>query len=280
MSVTYFQYIDRYKTKDAENSTNYRMPDPNLKIYGGTFHVPDLDYAGFLNRYCREVLEPGYTEYLTETQLKSGGGPILVDLDFRFPYETTDRQYTKDDLNALVESYAEELAKIFDFNESSLYNIYVLEKTKVNRVKDKNLTKDGIHIIIGISAEREMQIILREKMLKKLPNVLPKLPIINKWDDVLDKGISKGGTSWQLYGSTKPDCEPYRLTHIFTVGYDPNDGQPSCDGRSVNDTDWAPKWSALIHQLSARCRTHPIFTYRREYLQESQKIEPVRRVTD
>lgn len=277
MSVTTFQYIDRYKTKDAKNATNYRIPDQNLKIYGGTFCVPELDYAGFLNRYCREVLEQGNVEYLTETQLKTGGGPILVDFDFRFPYETVGRQYTKDNLYALIESYIEALSQIFAFDESSIYNIYVLEKTTVNRVAEKNITKDGIHLIIGISAEREMQKILRAKMVKKLPEVLPDLPIINDWENVLDKGISEGGTSWQLYGSTKPGCEPYQLTHIFTVGYDPADGQPSYDVRSIKDKDWEPKWSSLVHELSARCRTHPIFTYRREYLQESQKIEPAKR---
>jgi len=272
-----FHYINRFRKTDKdskESVTNYRIAnhDVDNRIYGGVFCVSDLDYTGLLNRYCKEVLEQGNLEFLTEAQLPNNG-PILVDFDFRFPYETTTRQYTKDHLVILIEAYIDELSRIFDFDECSAYKIYVLEKKTVNRVEDKNVTKDGIHIIIGISAERDMQILLRSRMIKKLPELLSDLPITNEWDGVLDKGISDGSTHWQMYGSTKPGCEPYHLTQIFTVGYDPTDGQPTYDSRSPEDPDWNPNWSVLVHELSARCKTHPTFSYRGETVRELQKIE-------
>lgn len=277
MSIANFHYINRFRKtdKDAKESvTNYRIAsqDPDNRIYGGVFCVPELDYAGLLNRYCKEVLEPQNVEFLTEAQLVNNG-PILVDFDFRFPYETTERKYTKDHLTVMIEAYIEELSRIFDFDESSAYKIYVLEKKNINRVADKNVTKDGIHLVIGISAERDMQILLRSRMVNKLQEVCSDLQITNSWDSVLDKGISEGSTHWQMYGSTKPGCEPYHLTHIYTVGYDPMDGQSTYDSRSTEDPDWAPNWTSLIHELSARCRTHPIFSYRGETVRELQKIE-------
>ena len=277
MSIADFHYINRFRKTDKdpkESVTNYRIAsqDPSNRIYGGVFCVPELDYAGLLNRYCKEILEPRNVEFLTEAQLINNG-PILVDFDFRFPYETAERQYTKDHLTVMIEAYIEELSRIFDFDESSAYKIYVLEKKKINRVADKNVTKDGIHLVIGISAERDMQILLRSRMVNKLQEVCSDLPITNSWDSVLDKGISEGSTHWQMYGSTKPGCEPYHLTHIYTVGYDPTDRQPTYDSRSVEDPDWAPNWAALIHELSARCRTHPTFSYRGEIIRELQKIE-------
>jgi P4 family phage/plasmid primase-like protien len=279
MSTIDFQYINRFRKSERdskESVTNYRIAgtDSNTeqKIYGGVFCVPDIDYTGLLNRYCKDVLEKGSIEFLTEAQLLNNG-PILVDLDFRFPYETEERQYTKEHLTILIESYIEELSRIFDFDESSIYKIYVLEKKTVNRIPEKNVTKDGIHFIIGISAEREMQILLRSRMVNKLKNLLSDLPITNPWEDVLDSGISNGKNHWQMYGSTKPSCEPYSLTHIYTVGYDPTDRQPSYDCRSTEDPDWSPKWSVLVHELSARYRGHPIFSYRGEFIRELNKIE-------
>lgn len=272
-----FSYINRFRKteKDSKESvTNYRIAnsDPENRIYGGVFCVPDLDYPGLLTRYSKEVVEQGNIEFLTESQLLNNG-PILVDFDFRFPYETTERQYTKEHLVLLVESYIEELSKMLEFDEGSTYKIYVLEKSLVNRVAEKNITKDGIHLIIGISSERDMQILLRSRMVKKLPEICSDLQITNSWDGVLDNGISEGGTHWQMYGSTKPGCEPYHLTHIYTVGYDPTDRQPTYDARSKEDPDWSPKWSVLIHELSARCKTHPTFPYRGETVRELQKIE-------
>jgi hypothetical protein len=275
MSIIDFHPITRFRKTDKdskESVTNYRIASKEHHISGGVFCVPDLDYSGILTKYCKDVLERGNVEFLTEAQLINNG-PILVDFDFRFPYETTERQYTKDQLIILIEAYIDELSHIFDFDESSTYRIYVLEKTTVNRVAEKNVTKDGIHLIIAISAERDMQILLRERMVKKLEHLCSDLPITNSWDSVLDKGISDGTTHWQMYGSTKPGCEPYHLTHIYTVGYDPMDGQPTYDARSTEDPDWAPNWSALIHELSARCRKHPIFSYRGETIRELQKIE-------
>jgi len=277
MSIADFHYINRFRKteKDSKESvTNYRIAsqDPSNRIYGGVFCVPELDYVGLLNRYCKEVLEPRNVEFLTEAQLMNNG-PILVDFDFRFPYETTERQYTKEHLTLMIESYIDELSRIFDFNEASVYKIYVLEKKKINRVADKNVTKDGIHLVIGISAEREMQILLRSRMVNKLQDVCSDLQITNSWDSVLDKGISEGSTHWQMYGSTKPGCEPYHLTHIYTVGYDPTDRQSTYDSRSTEDPDWAPNWASLIHELSARCRSHPTFAYRGETVRDLQKIE-------
>ena len=277
MSIAEFQYINRFRKTDKdpkERITNYRIAstNPENRIYGGVYCVPELDYVGFLNKYYKDVLESKTPEYLTEAQLATNG-PILIDLDFRFPYETTERQYTKEHLNVIIESYIDELSHIFNFDEQSAYKIYVLEKNSINRVSEKNITKDGIHLIIGISAEREMQILLRSRMIKKLQETCSDLPITNTWDSVLDKGISEGGTHWQMYGSTKPGCEPYKLTHIYTVGYDPSDGQSTYDSRSTDDPDWSPNWSILVHELSARCKNHPIFTYKPDFARELQKIE-------
>ena len=277
MSKADFIYINRFRKTEEDSTdaiTNYRISnrDVDNRIRGGQFCVPDLDYAGLLNRYSEEVLKPGKIEFLTEAQLKNNGA-ILVDLDFRFPYETTERKYTPEHLAILIDTYIEELSKIYTFDEGSSYKIYVLEKKTVNREADKNRTKDGIHLIIGISSERSMQMLLRSRIINRLKDVLNDIPITNTWEDVVDNRISNGQNHWQMYGSTKPGYEPYHLTHIYTVGYDPCDGQPMCEVRSDKDADWCPNWKVLIHELSARCKNHPVFKYSIGTKRELQKIE-------
>ena len=93
-----------------------------------------------------------------------------------------------------------------------------MEKPNVNIISDNNITKDGIHLFISISVDRNIQMEIREKMISILPNSSWKdLPILNKngWKDVLDEGITKGSTNWTLYGSRKPGHEAYQLTNMY-----------------------------------------------------------------
>lgn len=269
------------KEKDSdEQITNTRIGDKK-GIYGGSYSISDLDYASFLNKYRVEIVEQsGAFEYLTEKQLASDG-PILVDLDFRFDYDIKTRKYSKDHIDDLVGAYIDELSKMLQFDETSFYQIFVLEKPTVNCVEETRVTKDGIHLIITISAERKLQILLRNRMVAKLAEMWggeDGLPITNTWDKVLDEGIAQGHTGWQMYGSRKPGCDAYELTHEYSVrGFDPIDRQPIIDCRSKGDPDWAPNWKELLPKLSARCRSHPKFFYRGDFAKELDSLPMPRR---
>jgi hypothetical protein len=139
---------------------------------------------------------------MTETQLPNNG-PCLVDLDFRFAYDTAERQYTKDHLDDLVGVYLEEFTTMFQLDANTAFNIYVLEKPNFKRDEEKQVVKDGIHLVIGLSCERKMQILLRRRMIERLKEMWSEdLKIINTWEEVLDETITNGTTGWQLYGSS------------------------------------------------------------------------------
>ena len=67
------------------------------------------------------------------------------------------------------------------------FPIFVLEKPNVNTLEE--VTKDGIHIVVGIHLHHEAQMALRELMLDEIDNVLCELPLQNDYDSVIDKGI-------------------------------------------------------------------------------------------
>ena len=84
-------------------------------------------------------------EYLTEKQ-RDNDGPLVVDLDFRYMYEVDEKQHSGEELEDLVLLYAEELKNVYQFDKETI-PVYIFEKPTVNRIKDKNITKDGIHML-------------------------------------------------------------------------------------------------------------------------------------
>ncbi len=204
--------------------TNTRIGDKDSQIYGGSYSIPDTEYQTFLQLYAKDILSANKKEYLTERQLENDG-PILIDIDLRHDYETDERQYTKDHIEDLIHIYLEELKEMFQYDDTSKFKIFILEKPSVNRVSEKNCTKDGIHIIIGLKADRVVQAMLRERVMPRVAEAWEGLPLINSWEDIFDKGITDGTVGWQLYGSRKPNHERYKLTSIYEVSYDVTDGE-------------------------------------------------------
>jgi len=228
MSNQYKDFLDKhavYKSKSNEPTkiiTNTRIGGDG--IHGGSYHIPDEEYDTFLKLYNKYIISTDKLEYLTEKQQKTEG-PILVDLDFRHTMETNKRQYSIEHIEDIIDAYLDELSKIYQIDSSTNFQIFVLEKDNVNVVVDKKCTKDGIHIIIGIESDHITQQILRQRMIKRISEIMSDFPMINTWDDVFDEGISKGSTNWQLYGSCKPNHERYKLTQLLNISYDDNDGE-------------------------------------------------------
>jgi len=271
MNYETFMRTHKINAGDDKASTNTRIGDKEKRdptIFAGNFHIPDEEYPQFLQLYHDEILAKNKPEYLTEAQLKTDG-PLLIDLDFRFPISVTTRQYTKDHVDDLVNEYLSQLKTMYQFEESSQFPVYVLEKPNVNCVESKGITKDGIHLIVGIKIERKAQIILRKRMLVKLAQLWDngEIPITNPIDEVLDDGITDGRTNWQLYGSGKPHHEKYRLTYIYQIaGYDVSDSEFRIRVSNVLERPVSIK--EHLPKLSARCSTHPSFFYTATFLNE------------
>ena len=247
---------ERRSVTIPQEKTNTRIADRTGGISGGTYHIPDNEYPEFLRLYHEEIVSKGGVEYLTERQLESDG-PIAIDVDLRYTYDTSERQHSKEHVVDLVCLYLEELKTMYQFDEGTHIPVFVFEKDTVNRVNTEGkepVTKDGIHMLIGLRADRTVQTILRERVVARISSIWEGLPITNTWSDVFDEGISKGCTNWQLYGSCKPHHEPYRLKYVFDVQVDPADGEfqmPEVP-TEVYDGD-----TEKFMQLSVRYREHP-----------------------
>ena len=95
--------------KKRKESTNTRIGDKNMNIYGGNYHIPDIEYSVFLQLYYRDVIKKKRKEYLTEKQ-RDGDGPLVVDLDFRYEYNSIDdKQHSFTTIEELLDLYFDEL---------------------------------------------------------------------------------------------------------------------------------------------------------------------------
>ena len=264
-SSNFKQYLkSHYKNSEDKKSTNTRIKYEKLNITGGTYSIPDDEYfTTFLPLYCRDVYKKKQPEYLTEAQMDTNG-PIVIDLDFRYDYDVKERQHTKEHIMEIVDIHLEELKKIYQFDDSEEFFVFIMEKPNVKREADKKRTKDGIHILIGIDSDTTTRIILRDKVLKKIheKEELSSLPLTNKWDEIYDERISIGVNNWQLFGSCKPGFETYGLTYIYKIKFDDSDNEFCIEPIQPQFFDVGKN----IKRLSVRNKENPSFFMKNDFL--------------
>ena len=257
VNQTLVDFLRKHQIKkdeaDPKPSTNSRIGDKKSGIYGGNYHIPDDKYEQFLNIYYRDVLSKNGSEYLTERQLDVGC--IAVDLDLKYGMDIEQRPHTTEHIQDLVECYLDIIKSIFILDENKKIPVYVFEKPSINTLADKKIVKDGIHMIIGIQADRTVQKMIRQMAIPKIAEMWEDLPIKNKWDDVFHEGITIGYINWQLFGSKKPNHDAYQLTYIYEAKFDTSVEEISIAPVSLTSFDIASN----IHLLSVRYTKHPTF---------------------
>ena len=251
-------YLDSKLSNNDEKPTHTRIGSKELKITGGAYTLKDdNDEKYLLDLYYDHVFMNGNMEYLTEKQLIEG--PILIDIDLNYEQTVDKRQHTTDHIIDLIILYAEKINELVKIDKDDQIEVFVMEKPHVNCLNNK--TKDGIHIIIGLTMHKALQVILRKKILEEIKDLWDDLPIINTWEDVFDIGITKGMVNWQLYGSRKPGNEAYIVKYYFVL--------VNNDGWSVTDNDISNfNVKHMLNKLSARYKGYKKLPIKSDVIKE------------
>ena len=258
--MTYEQFMKHHTSKPGEAYTHTRIGDKSLNVHGGVYTIPPAILPVFWKKYYSHVFENGKQEFLTEKQ-NPEKGIIVVDFDFRYETSITKRQHSKEHILDMIQSYIQTLETLVGIPADVKIPIYIFEKSDVNQLDD--VTKDGIHMIIGATVDRPIQRMLRARMLKELPEIWTDLPITNSWNDVLDEGISRGHTNWQLYGSRKPGHKAYMLKYHFIMMHDPDDddGAWMCQEEKTSKFNVKENFAKVSVQTATGVDTeYPVFT--------------------
>ena len=214
------------KTTDQElthtaigDPKSYNNKDYTKRIYGASYAIPEDMKETFLNLYNEYVFENNNKAYLTEKHL-DGLGPIVIDLDFRFAGKLDEHPYTDDFIKEFLKLFTNELLSIVDIPVERLTS-FVMEKKHPKYLEDKNVTKDGIHIMMPFSVVTpKLQFAIRYKCInnQKMIKLFKEINCTNKIDDIFDKCVIDRN-NWQMYGSRKPQHEAYCLTNVINYNF-------------------------------------------------------------
>ena len=265
----------RKDTNDNQVITHTRIGDPSAKsgkkIWGGSYHIPDEELGKFWKLYYKWVFEKKNHEYLTETQDKINGGPLLIDIDMRFTEDVKERQFTIDEISAILELYSESLIEILRLDENIEFQVFIFEKNSVVTQKGKE-TKDGIHIIFGLNMKHNIQLLLRKIVVDKEKNEMGifgenGLNCVNKVEDIFDECISSGRNNWQVCGSHKPGCEAYELKYYWKITI--KDGEYFINMEDIDSLNI----QKILPEISAKNKNFPKLTSNKIKEKYSNQLE-------
>lgn len=210
------KYLQSHNAGKGEAFTHTRIGDKTQGMAGGSYKINETEWNDFMKHYYQHVFVNGNLEYLTEKQLEEDG-PIMIDIDLRYDPSVSAKQHTTDHIVDAVMLYADKITELVDVSDGAKLEVFVMEKKNVNKLEQK--TKDGIHIIFGLKMHKALQVLLRKKIVLELKDIWEGLPITNPWEEVLDEGVTKGFSNWQMYGSRKPSNEAYMIKYHYAVSY-------------------------------------------------------------
>lgn len=206
------KYIQQFKVGKGCEFTHTSISNP-----AGSYYISTANEDEFMKLYTAAVKRKEDV-YMTEKHKILG--PIVIDLDFRWDSTkklNKNRIYTENDIANIVSVYDKYIKQYFNVQLLGEYQYFVMEKPAP--VIDKNILKDGIHIVIpDIISKSSVQQLLRRSVLNDslLKDILDGMHLKNTPEDVIDEAVITKN-NWQMYGSKKPDCEAYKVTSIYSV---------------------------------------------------------------
>ena len=252
-----------------------------------SFHIPKEDETDFENLYYNEIIKTRKNHNIIERQRikdEKTAGPLLIDIDFRFSSENTERLYSfENHILPFLQEYLAGISRVFEIEEETVFPIFIQEKPAPRNVVKgtESVVHDGFHLIIGLAVEQIYHEWLRNHMLEIIPSIWDNLPIINTdgWKDVLDNSICSGTNGWLKYFSKKADdISCYRVTHAFECSFDFDDSKWNMNKINVGtpnskeETEFIMKY---YRQLSARYTDFPNVFCRQSMLSKIQNKRPL-----
>jgi len=199
--------------------TNYQVTPDNISthtsIAGGAWHIADEYLEHFYDIYGDICFKYNIDCHFTERHKKVS--PILIDLDFRYDINHSERLFTIEFIKNIVRLYNKVIKDTYVSVPNELLESYVL--LKEHPIRDNDKFKDGIHIVYPyLVTKPDIQKWFRKTIIRDYKNelneIFEKIHHTNDYPDIFDDKVIYD-TNWQLYGSKKPNNIPYKLAYIL-----------------------------------------------------------------
>lgn len=210
------------------NKQRYEQPKNKIRTHQawgsvicGVFNIENNNIQEFLNLY-KAILVNGKSKF-SLLEIQKEFSLIIVDIDLNIDIESTlseddnIRFYDKELIKNVILSYIEVFDTDIKYNKNK-NSICVFEKHTAIWKDDKY--KDGFHIIVpDICLNTNERYFIREQVIK---NIRKEWCIfLNYTEDVsniVDKSVI-ASNGWFLYGSGKPNREPYTLMKVYDCDF-------------------------------------------------------------
>ena len=210
------QFLTARKTSESSMATMTAM-GAGLGGLGGKWIISDEEYPKFLDLLHHYlVVNRGRCMNLVERPRKNEPKPLLIDLDFRYPADTSlTRSFNLNHIEAFVQTIVQGFKAFYDIEPYGELRFFVtLRPAPYN---EKGLRKDGVHILCpDIALTNEKQAVLRNWLLKEesLKKAFKDTGYMNADEDVYDESMTRQ-QGWIFYGESKPNIAPYKLEAVF-----------------------------------------------------------------
>lgn len=257
--------LDQHRVEKGASFSHTSLGFPK-----GSFFVPSDRSDDFLRAYVQALQSGQQPVHLTERHKEVG--PVVVDLDFRHMGTDATRRYTHVHVERVVATYVDCMKKLLSV--SFPVRAVVMEKPApvLSASASSCVVKDGIHVVFpDVVTPPVEQHLLRVDVIKSFQSgaLGEDLRPCNPWSEVVDDAvISKN--NWMMYGSRKPNAEPYLVTRVLLVH---QDGSVARDPDAPSAQDFA-YWAPELSIRNKYATTEPLEHRRQDLLafEESMNI--------
>lgn len=232
-SLDLASFLENCRVGKGQEHTHTCMGKPFM----GSFYIPEEQNNLFFKLYEKEFLAG---KKLSLIEKHRDVSPIVIDIDMKFAPEfhknedgediinekgekvpKLERKYSDDLVKKIVEIYSDEISKTFQLPNLAKVTALIFERKQPYFHKGE--IKDGIHIMYPyIVSEPNVQYLIREKVIKRASeeDIFSGVPLKKMiYSEIFDRKVIHAN-GWFMYGSSKPYCSSYELTHIYDANLD------------------------------------------------------------
>lgn len=215
-NIKLYDFLEEFRCNPGDKITHTSLDNPK-----GSFNITGLQRRNKFYELYKSALNMGAKLHITECHREQG--PIMIDIDLNYESEDHERRYTDDHIIKIITNYNILINKYLDLatentDGSDKLQAFIFEKpTPTIKNNDSNLIKDGFHIMYPfVCTEPNVQFLMRHEIIEICNNEkwFDDISPSNTNDQIFDKAVIKDN-NWFLYGSSKPNRDPYTLTKAF-----------------------------------------------------------------
>ena len=208
------RFISAHVTTESSTAT---MTSMGTEVRG-KWKIPDEKYPKFLDLLHDYLfVKHGRCMNFVEQPRKNEPKPLLIDLDFRYPDDTSlTRAFALENIESFTHLIVKGLDTIFGVEAYEEIRFFVTLRPAP--YTDKGKRKDGVHILCpDVALSNEKQSVLRNWLLNEnaVKNSFQNTGYVNPDDDVYDESMTRQ-QGWIFYGESKPNIAPYKLEAVFS----------------------------------------------------------------